>query len=110
MEFRRVLFRSQHAEKADAEAKAQRRRILRFELQRRIVEAQLLQGLAEVLEILGIDREHAGEHAWLHLAATRQHLDAGIAGEAQRVTARRPENESAERRVWREGDSTDNSR
>src|SRR3546814_16377186 len=92
--------------------------MLRFELQRRSVEAQILQGLDEVLEILGIDREHAGEHAWLHLAETRQHLDAGIAGEGQRVADRRPENvldagddeRSEERRVGKECVSTCRSR
>ena len=63
--------------------------VLRLEVQRRVVEPQLLQRLAEVREVVGVDREQAGEHARLHLLEARQAVLAGLRGSGQRVADRR---------------------
>jgi hypothetical protein len=55
-----------------AEAEAQCLRGLRFELQGGIVQAQLVQGLAQVVEILRADREQAGKDPWLDLLEARE--------------------------------------
>ena len=62
----------QQAEEADAEAEAQRGGDFRLVVQRRVIEAQLGQRIAEGLVVLGVDREHAGEHARLHLLEAGQ--------------------------------------
>ncbi len=62
----------QQAQEADAETEAQRGGNLRLVVQRRVVEPQLGQRIAEILVVLGIHREHAGEHPRLNLLETRQ--------------------------------------
>ena len=52
----------QQAEEAAAEAVAERRRGFRLGVEARIVQGQLLQRFAQMLEIAVIDREDAAEH------------------------------------------------
>src|SRR3546814_12354759 len=75
----------QHAQEAAAEAEAHRLRALRLEAQRGIVQAQLVQRLAQVRVVVRIDREQAGEHARLPLLESGQRLRRGVDGEGQRV-------------------------
>ena len=56
----------QQAEKAAAEAEAQRRRGLGLVLEARVVEAQLGEAVAQLLVIGGVGREQAAEHHRLH--------------------------------------------
>ncbi len=79
----------QHAEEAAAEAEAHRLGAFRLEAQRGVVQAQLVQRLAQVRVVLGIDREQAGEHARLHFLETGQRLGGRIAGQGQGVADRR---------------------
>ena len=60
------------AEKAAAEAEAERARMLGDELEARVVEAELAERIAQVLEVRGIDREHAAEHHRLGRPEARQ--------------------------------------
>ena len=64
----------QQAEEADAETEAERGGHFGLVVQRRIVEPQLGQRIAELVVVVGDDREHAGEHARLHLLEARQRL------------------------------------
>ena len=64
----------QHAEEAAAEAEAHRLGAFRLEVQRGVVELELVQRLAQRRVVLGIDREQAGEHARLHLLEAGQRL------------------------------------
>jgi hypothetical protein len=52
----------QQAEEAAAEAEAQRRAGLHLEGEAGVVEAQLADGGAQLLEVGGVDREEAAEH------------------------------------------------
>ena len=79
----------QHAQEAAAEAEAHGLGAFRLEAQRGVVEPQLLQRLAQVRVVLGVDREQAGEHARLHLLEARQRPGRRVAGQGQRVAHRR---------------------
>ena len=60
--------------KPHAEAEAERAGDFRLVVQRRVVEAQLAQRIAEVLVVVGDDREQPGEHARLDLLEAGQRL------------------------------------
>ena len=62
----------QQPQKAAAEAEAERARVLGLVLEARIVEAQLAERVAQILEIGGIGREHAAEHDRLRRPEARQ--------------------------------------
>ena len=62
----------QKAKEAAAETEAEGRRVLGFEGQRPVVELQLLEGLLEVTEAVGVRRKEAGEDHRLHLAVAGQ--------------------------------------
>ena len=51
----------EQAEEAAAEAEAQRGAGLHLEAERGVVEAQLVEAVAELLEVVGVDREQAAE-------------------------------------------------
>src|SRR5207253_11379602 len=51
----------EEAEEAAAEAEAQCRAGLHLEAERRVVEAQFVEAVAELLEVVGVDREEAAE-------------------------------------------------
>ncbi|MNZ64179.1 hypothetical protein D3C78_823450 [compost metagenome] len=79
----------QHAEEADAEAEAQGLGALRLVLQGGVVQGQLLQGFAEVLEVIGADREQAGVDLRLDALEARQHVHVRRVGQSQGVANRR---------------------
>ncbi len=62
----------QQAEEAAAEAEAQRLRDLGLEVQRRVVELQLVQRVAQRLVLVRLDRVEAGEHLRLDFLEPRQ--------------------------------------
>ena len=64
----------QQAEKAAAKAEAERVGGLRLPRQRRVVERQLLQRVAQVRVAVGVDREQPAEDHRLDLAVARQRL------------------------------------
>ena len=64
----------QQAQEAHAEAKAQRHRRLRLPHQRRIVDVQLIERVAQVLVVLVVDGEQARVDHRLGLAVARQRL------------------------------------
>ena len=68
----------QQAQEAHAEAKAQRHRRLGLPHQRRVVDVQLIEGVAQVLVIFIVDGEQARVDHGLGLAIARQRLGAGI--------------------------------
>ncbi|PRD36405.1 UNVERIFIED_CONTAM: hypothetical protein NCL1_08904 [Trichonephila clavipes] len=84
-------FHVQHAEEAAAEAEAQRVRRLRLEEQRRVVQRQLRQRVAERLVVVRGDREQAGVDLRLDLLEAGQHFHAGRGRQRQRVADRRAE-------------------
>ena len=69
----------QQAEEAAAEAEPERARRLRGVRHRRVVELQLLQRVAEVLEVVAVDRVQPGEDHRLGIAVAGQGLG-GAAG------------------------------
>ena len=73
----------QQAEEAAAEAEAERLARLRLPGERGVVQLQLLERVAQVGELVGLDREQAAEHHRLDLAVARQRLGgrAGLGGE-----------------------------
>ncbi|MNZ36217.1 hypothetical protein D3C78_536310 [compost metagenome] len=75
----------QHAEEAATEAEAQGVGAFRRVLQRRIVEGELLQRLAEVFEVVGADREQAGVHLRLNALEAWQHVDVRRRAQGQGV-------------------------
>ena len=79
----------QHAEEADTESEPQRLGAFRLVLQCRVVEREFLQGFAEVLEIVGADREQAGIYLRLDALEAGQHLHVRRAGERQGIAHRR---------------------
>ena len=79
----------QQAEEAAAEAEAERAGDLRLVVQRRVVEAQLGERVAELLVVLGVHREQAGEHPRLDLLEARQRRGRGAVLERDRVADRR---------------------
>ena len=64
----------QQAEEAAAEAEPERARGLRLERERRVVEAQLLERLAQVGVLVAVDRIEPAEHHRLRLAVPRERL------------------------------------
>ena len=58
-------------------------------VQRRVVETQLRQRVAELVVVVGDDREHAGEHARLNLLEARQRLRRLLVLERDGVAHRR---------------------
>ncbi len=64
----------QQAEEPAAEAEAQRGAALHLEAERRVVEAQAGDAFAQLLEVGGVDREHAAEHHRLHFLVAGQRL------------------------------------
>ena len=69
----------QQAEEAAAEAEAERGRGLGLVGEAGVVEAQLAQAVAQVLELGGVDREQAAEHHRLRRLEARQRLGGGLA-------------------------------
>jgi len=78
----------QHAEEAATEAEAQGVGAFRHVLQRRVVQGQLLQRIAEVLEVVGADREQSGVDLRLDFLEAWQHFDLRGRGQGQGVTDR----------------------
>ena len=60
-------FHVQHAEETAAETKSQCCRGLRLKMQRRIIQAKLLQRLAKIFIVIRLDRKQSGKYAGLHL-------------------------------------------
>ena len=92
----------QQAEKAAAKAEAERVRGLRLPRQRRVVEHQLLERVAQVRVVVGVDREQPAEHHRLDLAVARQRLARfparGAAARARGPRARRQRVADAQQR------------
>ena len=82
----------QHAEETDTEAKTQCLGAFRLELQRSIVQRQLLQRLAKILEIIRTDRKQAGINLRLDLLEPRQRIDIRGIGQGQGIAHRRTMN------------------
>ena len=68
----------QQAQEAHAETKAERHRGLGLPHQRRVVDMQLIESVAQVLVILVVDREQARVDHGLGLAVAGKRLGAGI--------------------------------
>ena len=68
----------QQAEEAAAEAEAKRLRALRLVRERGVVELQFADGVAEVLVVVGVDREDAGEDHRLHFLEAGERLGIGV--------------------------------
>ena len=64
----------EEAEEAAAEAEAERGAGLHLEAERGVVEAQLVEAVAELLEVGGVDREQAAEHDRLDQLEAGQRL------------------------------------
>ena len=79
----------QETEEADAKAEAERGRHFRFVVERRIVEFELGERVAERLVVLGGHREQAGEDPRLDLLEARQRFGARRGLEGDRVADRR---------------------
>ena len=65
----------QQAQEATAKAEAERLAGLRLPGERRVVELELLERVAQVGELVGLDREETAEHHRLDLAVAGQRLD-----------------------------------
>ena len=70
----------QEAEEAAAEAEAQRRRALGLEGERGVVQAELVDRVAQVLVVLGDHREEAGEDHRLHFHEARAGVERRAVG------------------------------
>src|SRR3546814_3967569 len=75
----------EEAEEAAAKAEAQGGRGLHLEAEARIVEAELGDGVAELLEIGGVDREEAAEANRLDKLEARQGVRGGLPHGGERV-------------------------
>jgi len=75
----------QQPEEPAAEAEAQCRRRLHFEREARIVQPQLADALAQLLELGGIDREHPAEHDRLDFLEARERFERRPLGIGDRV-------------------------
>ena len=75
----------QQAEEAAAEAEAQRLRDLGLVVQRRVVELELVERVAQRLVLVRLDRVEAREHLRLHFLEARQRLRRRPARERDRV-------------------------
>ena len=84
----------QQAEEAAAEAEAERLRRLRLVEERRVVQLQLLERVAQLGVLVGVRREEAGEDHRLDVLVAGQRLGGGRASRRERVAdaqrARRP--------------------
>ena len=75
----------QQAQEAAAEAEAQRHRGLRLVDERRVVELELVERVAQ-LRVLGVvDREQAGVHHRLRIAVARQRFGGALGGGGDRI-------------------------
>ena len=77
----------QQAEEAAAEAEAERARRLRRVADRRVVELQLLEALAEGLEVVAVDREQAAEHHRLRIVVAVERLGCAVRERRDRLAA-----------------------
>src|SRR4029077_9904464 len=68
---------------------AERTRDLRLVVQRRVVEAQFRERVAELLVVLGVHREQAGKYARLDLLEARERRGRGAVLEGDGVADRR---------------------
>ena len=75
----------QQAEEAAAEAEAQRLRDLGLVVQRRVVELQLVERVAQRLVLVRLDRVEAGEHLRLHVLEAGQRRRGRTRGQRHRV-------------------------
>jgi len=75
----------QQPEKSAAETEPQRRRTLRLEKERGIVQPQLLQGIAQNRVLVGVDGVYAGKDHGLDVFEARQRLDCGTLFVGNRV-------------------------
>jgi hypothetical protein len=75
----------QQAEEAAAKAEAQRVGGLGLPRQRRVVERELLERVAQVRVVLAVEREQAAEHHRLDLAVAGQRLGRAVRAGGQRV-------------------------
>ena len=82
----------QHAEKAAAETETQRHRGLRLELQCRIVQLKLVERLAQVGVIGGVDRENSGKDPRLDRLESRQWSFGPVLRVGQSIAHRRAVN------------------
>ena len=78
-------FHMQQAQKAHAEAEAERMGLLRLPDERRVVERQLLERLFERLVLVGINGKQARVYHGLGLAVTRQGLVDAALGQRERI-------------------------
>src|SRR5690606_19527222 len=78
----------QHAEEADTKSETKGIGAFRLILQRGIVERQLLQCLAEILEIVGTDRKQTGVDLRFDTLETRQHIHIRSRGQGQSIAHR----------------------
>ena len=79
----------QHAEEAAAKTEAQRGRRLRFEVQRRVVQPQLLQRLAKVLVVVRLNRKQPANTCGCTCLNPGKGLAQGAAVRRDRVADRR---------------------
>ena len=75
----------QQAEEAAAEAEPERRRRLRLVEERRVVQAQLLERVAQLGVLVALDRVEAGEHHRLQRLEAGERLERRAAGLGDRV-------------------------
>ena len=76
----------EQAEEAAAEAEPERARRLGLVRDRRVVELQLLQALAQVLELVAVDRVETAEHHRLRIAVAGQRLGGAVRRGGDRLT------------------------
>ncbi len=79
----------QQPQESAAKSEPERGGHLGLEMQRRVVELELLQGVAELLVVVGAHREQARENPRLHLLETRQRLLGRIGLQRDGVAHRR---------------------
>ena len=68
----------QQSQKAAAEPEAERCGIIGLERERRVVQFQLLNGVAQVLKLASVQREYPAEHDGLNLLITGKRLLCGL--------------------------------
>ena len=78
----------EHAQKAASKPESQGGGCLGLEMQRRIIQTQFLQGIAQVLVIVAADRIKTREHPRLDLFESGQACGAGAIGQGHRVPHR----------------------
>ena len=75
-----MISRWRSPRKPQRKPKPKRRAALHLEAERGVVEAQLVEAVAELLELGGVDREQAAEHHRLDLLEAGERLGRGAAG------------------------------